>query len=169
MSLDQEAPVSDRQFAVVGTRPVRPDGIDKVTGHAKYGADLYASDMLVGKILRSPHPHARIRSIDVSKAQALPGVKAIVTADDFGSVKQSLRAVLENCMAQGKALYEGHALAAVAATHGEVADAAVLCPSFYQAEVVSNPTEREKRSASRSQRLMGWLQSRRDAKRIVYA
>jgi indolepyruvate ferredoxin oxidoreductase alpha subunit len=52
---------------------------------------------------------------------------------------------------------------------GEVADAAVLCPSFYQAEVVSNPTEREKRSASRSQRLMGWLQSRRDAKRIVYA
>ncbi|MGI9491828.1 MAG: xanthine dehydrogenase family protein molybdopterin-binding subunit, partial [Geminicoccaceae bacterium] len=67
----------------IGTRPIRPDGVDKVTGRAKFGADMSLPDMLVGKVLRSPHPHARIRGIDTSKAAALPGVKAIVTSADF--------------------------------------------------------------------------------------
>src|SRR5262245_63604860 len=70
-------------FDWVGTRPIRPDGVDKVTGRARFGADLAMHGQLVGKVLRSPHAHARIRSIDRSAAAALPGVKAIVTAADF--------------------------------------------------------------------------------------
>ena len=65
----------------VGTRPIRPDGVPKVTGRAQYGADLTMPGMLIGSILRSPHAHARIRSIDTSKAAALPGVKAVITGD----------------------------------------------------------------------------------------
>ena len=76
-------------FKVVGTRPLRPDGIDKVTGRALYGADLYAPGMLVGVVLRSPHPHARIKAIDTAKAAALAGVKAVITKDDFASVPDS--------------------------------------------------------------------------------
>ena len=67
----------------VGTRGPRADGIDKVTGRARFGADMHVPNMLVGKVLRSPHPHACIRSIDTSKAQALLGVKAVVTSSDF--------------------------------------------------------------------------------------
>ena len=73
----------DKKLKVVGTNPVKHDGVDKVTGRAKFGADLFLPGMLVGKILRSPHPHAILKSIDASKAQALPGVKAVVTRDDF--------------------------------------------------------------------------------------
>jgi len=108
-------------FKVVGTRPLRPDGIDKVTGRALYGADLYAPGMLIGKVLRSPHPHARIRSIDASKALALPGVKAVITADDFGEVHRRDKPTMHNVMAHGKALYEGHAVAAVAANDASIA------------------------------------------------
>ena len=68
---------------VVGTRPVRPDGVEKVTGRATYGADFRLPGQLVGKILRSPHAHARIVKIDTSKAEALPGVKAVMTAADM--------------------------------------------------------------------------------------
>jgi CO/xanthine dehydrogenase Mo-binding subunit len=82
---------------------------------------MRASGMLVGRILRSPHAHARIRGIDVSKAAALPGVKAIVTSADFDTDDESLRDVLHNVMARGKALYDGHAVAAVAATSAAVA------------------------------------------------
>jgi CO/xanthine dehydrogenase Mo-binding subunit len=70
-------------FDWVGTRPVRPDGVDKVTGRAKFGADLAMQGQLVGRVLRSPHPHARIRGIDASAAEAHPGVKAVVMRDDF--------------------------------------------------------------------------------------
>ena len=69
--------LKERQLKIVGTRPLRPDGVDKVTGRAKFGADLHVANMLIGKVLRSPHAHARIKSIDVSKAQALLGVKAV--------------------------------------------------------------------------------------------
>jgi CO/xanthine dehydrogenase Mo-binding subunit len=110
----------------IGTRPVRPDGVDKVTGRARFGADFSLPGMLVGKVLRSPHPHARIRSIDTSRAQALPGVKAVITRDDFqdmpsefipaGEMLMNYRDVTRNVMAREKALYEGHAVAAVAAT-----------------------------------------------------
>jgi CO/xanthine dehydrogenase Mo-binding subunit len=115
----------------IGTRPVRPDGIDKVTGRAKFGADLVLPGMLVGKVLRSPHPHARIKAIDISKAVALPGVKAVVTRDDFqdmpsefataGEMLINYRDVVRNVMAREKVLYEGHAVAAVAATSESVA------------------------------------------------
>ena len=118
-------------FDKVGTRPPRPDGTDKVTGRALYGADLAGADMLVGKVLRSPHAHARILAIDISRAEALPGVKAIVTRDDFpdigpegtvkGEVEENLWDVARNVMARDKALYEGHAVAAVAATSTAVA------------------------------------------------
>ena len=82
-----------RNFKVVGTRPLRPDGIDKVTGRAKFGADATAPGMLVGRILRSPHAHARIKKIDTSKAEKLKGVKAIVTRDDFADHRRRCRAL----------------------------------------------------------------------------
>ena len=74
---------SARKFTSVGTRPVRPDGVDKVTGRARYGADFNMPGQLVGRILRSPHAHARIRRIDTSKAEKLKGVKAVITAADL--------------------------------------------------------------------------------------
>jgi CO/xanthine dehydrogenase Mo-binding subunit len=126
---------SVKQFKWVGTRPVRPDGVPKVTGLAQYGADLEMAGQLVGRILRSPHAHARIRSIDVSKAAALPGVKAVVTSADFPEQKfeyvgpervaQNFWHMTRNIMAREKALYEGHAVAAVAASTKAIADAAL--------------------------------------------
>ncbi|HEV7252703.1 MAG TPA: xanthine dehydrogenase family protein molybdopterin-binding subunit [Mesorhizobium sp.] len=117
---------SERAFKVVGTRPPRPDGVDKVTGRALYGADVSAPGMLAGRILRSPHPHAEILSIDTSAAEALPGVKAVITSADFGLPEdESLRDIQDNCMARGKALYDGHAVAAVAAVSPAVAGAAL--------------------------------------------
>ena len=77
----------DKKLKIVGTSPVKHDGIDKVTGRAKFGADLFLPGMLVGKILRSPHAHAIIKSIDTSAAEKLPGVKAVVTRDDFPEIK----------------------------------------------------------------------------------
>src|SRR5881396_1134223 len=117
-----------REFKVVGTRPLRPDGIDKVTGRARFGADATAPGMLVGRILRSPHAHARIRKIDTSKAEKLAGVKAIITRDDLPDHSNGDRAmfdILYNCMAREKALYEGHAVAAVAAISAAVAKEAL--------------------------------------------
>ena len=120
-----------KEFKWVGKRPLRPDGVDKVTGRAKFGADLYLPGMLVGKVLRSPHPHAHIRGIDTRQAAALPGVKAIVTRDDFremesefvpaGEMLVNYRDIARNVMARDKVLYEGHAVAAVAATTTSVA------------------------------------------------
>ena len=122
MPLDANIDPRTHEFKLVGTRPLRPDGVDKVTGRAKFGADANAPGMLVGKILRSPHPHARIRAINTAKVAKLPGVKAIVTRDDFPeSVDPSLKDVLYNVMAREKALYDGHAVAAVAATSAAVA------------------------------------------------
>ncbi len=123
------------EFKIVGTRPARPDGVDKVTGRAKFGADLYLANMLVGKVLRSPHAHARIKSIDTAKALALPGVKAVITAADFGDLPSefipagemmvNFKDMTRNVMAREKALYEGHAVAAVAATSEAIANKAL--------------------------------------------
>ncbi|MBM3627585.1 MAG: xanthine dehydrogenase family protein molybdopterin-binding subunit [Alphaproteobacteria bacterium] len=123
--------MSARQFKVVGTRPSRPDGADKVTGRARFGADWNMPGQLVGRVLRSPHAHAVIESIDASKAAALPGVKAVVTSADFveqenrivpaGEMQVNLRDVTRNVMAREKALYHGHAVAAVAATTDAIA------------------------------------------------
>jgi CO/xanthine dehydrogenase Mo-binding subunit len=115
---------TNQKFKVVGTRPPRPDGLDKVTGRAKYGADSFAPGQLVGAILRSPHAHAKIKSIDTSKAEKLQGVKAVVTSADMPDLTNGDRGMfdtLENCMARDRALYDGHAVAAVAAIDAETA------------------------------------------------
>ncbi|MEZ5938541.1 MAG: xanthine dehydrogenase family protein molybdopterin-binding subunit [Hyphomonadaceae bacterium] len=133
MSDGDDAPA--RELKVVGQRPVRPDGADKVTGRAMFGADFRLPGMLAGRVKRSPHPHARIVSIDTTAAAALPGVKAIVTGADFdlaaagkieaGESATDVKSVSINCMAHEKALYQGHAVAAVAATSAEIADEAL--------------------------------------------
>ena len=124
-----------REFKWVGTRPIRPDGVDKVTGRARFGADFYLPGMLTGDVLRSPHPHARIKSIDTSKAEALGGVKAVVTAADFpdlpsemvpaGEMMVNYRDIARNVLAREKVLYDGHAVAAVAATSAAIAKQAL--------------------------------------------
>src|SRR5262245_12266659 len=120
---------------VVGTRPIRPDGVDKVTGRANFGADMTMPGMLWGRIKRSPYAHARIVSINIEKALALPGVRAVITRADFpditperahiGAAPHNLRDLSLNCMAKGKVLYEGHAVAAVAATSQLIAEQAL--------------------------------------------
>jgi CO/xanthine dehydrogenase Mo-binding subunit len=105
-----------REFKTVGKRTPRPDGLDKVTGRARFGADMTAPGMLWGLILRSPHAHARIKKIDTSKAEAVNGVHAVVTSADFGPCPDDVLDIRENVMAREKALYDGHAVAAVAAT-----------------------------------------------------
>ncbi len=115
---------SGRNFASVGTRPIRPDGVDKVTGRARYGADFNMAGQLVGRVLRSPHAHATIRKIDTSKAEKLNGVKAVITAADLPDLTDgdaALYDILDNCMARKKALYDGHAVAAVAAVDARTA------------------------------------------------
>jgi CO/xanthine dehydrogenase Mo-binding subunit len=135
--------IAPSRFKWVGTRPIRPDGVPKVTGKAMYGADLAMAGALYGKIIRSPHAHARIRSIDASKALKLPGVKAVVTAADFPEqkfeyqgperVQQNFWHITRNVMAREKALYEGHAVAAVAAIDKNAADeAAALVEIDYE-------------------------------------
>ena len=79
----------------VGKRPVRPDGVDKVTGRARFGADYNMPGQLTGLVLRSPHPHARIKGIDVSAAEAVPGVKAVITAADMPEMPSEPMAVGE--------------------------------------------------------------------------
>jgi len=124
-----------RKFRWVGTRPIRHDGVDKVTGRANFGADLAFADMLWGRVLRSPHAHAKIRRIDVSKALALPGVKAVATAADLPDLPPvesggleggaNFRDLSRNVLAREKALYHGHAVAAVAATSEALAEQAL--------------------------------------------
>jgi CO/xanthine dehydrogenase Mo-binding subunit len=114
----------------IGQRTIRPDGADKVTGRAAFAADTAMSGMIWGKVLRSPHPHARIRGIDTSRAEALPGVKAVVTATDIIDFPvdtpvplgiQDMRWMCRNVMAREKALFHGHPIAAVAATTEAIA------------------------------------------------
>ena len=107
-----------KTFKQIGTRPLRPDGLDKVTGRARYGADYNAPGQLIALVLRSPHAHAIIKKIDTSKAEKLAGVKAIITSADLPDLTngdRAMRDMLENCMARKKVLYDGHAVAAVAA------------------------------------------------------
>ncbi|MEK9691571.1 MAG: xanthine dehydrogenase family protein molybdopterin-binding subunit [Rhodospirillaceae bacterium] len=113
----------DADLKVVGTNPVKHDGLDKVLGRAKFGADAYLPGMLYGKILRSPHAHAIIKSIDTSKAEALPGVKAVITSADFPEIPQGTGwgDMSRTTIAREKALFDGHPVAAVAATSEQVA------------------------------------------------
>jgi CO/xanthine dehydrogenase Mo-binding subunit len=127
-------PEQQPHYRVIGTRPVRHDGADKVTGRARYGADVRLSGMLAGFVLRSPLAHARIRAIDTSAAEKYPGVHAVVTSLDLphpgdrvaelgeGSVR--LGHLSANVLARGKVLYTGHAVAAVAADNVHIAEEA---------------------------------------------
>jgi len=124
-----------QEFNIIGTRPVRPDGVDKVTGRAKYGADYSFPGMLHGKVLRSPHAHARIKSINYEKALKLPGVKAVVVGKDLPELESKIEFIGEislnphylahNVLARDKVLYNGHAVAAVAATSLHIAEEAL--------------------------------------------
>ena len=124
------------QFRILGTRPTRPDGLDKVTGRACFSDDFYLPNMIHGRILRSPHAHARIKSIDTSAAVALPGVRAVVTGAEFPVLENKMISqgaagminigeVANNCIARDKVLYDGHAVAGVAADNPHIAEEAV--------------------------------------------
>ena len=128
--------LSNQEYKVVGTRPIRHDGVEKVTGQARYGADMRLPGMLYGKILRSPYAHARIKSINTRHAEELPGVHAVITSADLAQPSgrvvdltegtiHNMRFLSNNIMAADKALYGGHALAAVAATSPHLAEEAL--------------------------------------------
>src|SRR5215510_928401 len=122
-------------FKFIGTRPIRHDGVDKVTGRAIYGADVQMAGLLHGRILRSPIPHGHIRSIDASQALALPGVEAVVTCADLtdpgdriaelGEGAVNLKHLSSNCLARGKVHYKGQAVAAIAAVTAHLAEEAL--------------------------------------------
>ncbi len=124
----------NKEYKVIGTRPIRHDGVEKVTGRALYGADFQTVGLLHGKVLRSPHAHARIISIDTSRAEAYPGVKGVVTAQDLPTAEDkvadlgegavNLKYLCDNVLASDKVLYKGHAIAAVAATNPHIAEEA---------------------------------------------
>ncbi len=126
----------DNALRVIGTRPIRPDGLDKVTGRAKFADDIHLPEMLHGKVLRSPHAHARIRSIDTSKAAALPGVHAVITGADFHerpppaessdtNESADVSDLADSCIAKTRVLHDGHAVAAVAANNKHIAGQAL--------------------------------------------
>src|SRR5919197_244364 len=128
--------LSEKEYDVVGKRPIRPDGAEKVTGYATYGADIRLPGMLYGKILRSPYAHAKIKSIDTRHAEELPGVYAVVTSADLAQPSgrlvdlaegmiHNMRFLSNNILAADKALYKGHAIAAVAATSAHIAEEAL--------------------------------------------
>jgi len=112
-------------YKVVGTRPIRHDGYDKVTGRAIYGGDTKLPGLIWGVCVRSPHAHARIKSIDTSAAEAMDGVFAVITgADmpkapsklvDLGEGNVNFKWASNKLMAQDKVLYKGHPVAAIAA------------------------------------------------------
>jgi len=124
-----------KPYKVIGQRVLRPDGTDKVTGRAQYGADVKLQGLLYGKVLRSPHAHARIRSIDTSAAERMPGVKAVITGKDLPSVEDKVARsgegsvnysyLRQNVLAQDKVLYHGQPVAAVAATDIHTAEEAL--------------------------------------------
>ena len=117
--------LSKKEFKVVGTRPVRHDGYDKVTGKAKYGADIHLPGMLTGAVLRSPHGHARIVTIDTSRAEAHPDVRAVITSADLPEPDEGQRDQSNKVLAREKVLYKGQAVAAIAATSLHAAEQAV--------------------------------------------
>ncbi len=131
ISADEEK----ESYNVIGKNPLRHDATDKVTGRAQYGADIRLPGMLYGAMLRSPHAHARILSIDTSQAEAYPGVRAVVTANDLPNVESkiadlgegtiNLRHQSNNVLAKDKVLYFGHAVAGLAAINGHVAEEAL--------------------------------------------
>ena len=135
MAYESNMVLANKTYSVIGHRPDRPDGVDKVTGRAVYGGDLKLSGTLHGAILRSPYAHAKIKRIDTSKAEALPGVRSVVTGADMpltddeiremGESSGNLRFLSLNVLARDKVFYKGHAVAAVAAVEPHVAEQAL--------------------------------------------
>ena len=121
---DTTAIENPKTYKWVGTRPIRHDGYDKVC--ARFAADLNLPGQLHAAYLRSPHAHANIVSIDTSKRESMPGVKAVITGDDFPAldITDPNHDVSINVLARGTVLYHGHAIAAVAATTKAEAQAA---------------------------------------------
>jgi CO/xanthine dehydrogenase Mo-binding subunit len=123
------------EYKYIGTSSIRPDGVEKVTGKANYGADYAMAGMVHGKVLRSPHAHARIKSLDLKGALALPGVYAAVSSADLPSLASGTEEAGEssvdfndlsrNILARDKVLYHGHAVAAVAASSEYIAEQAL--------------------------------------------
>ena len=118
MSVVAEENSVKQSYKYVGTRPLRHDGLEKVNGKARFAADITKPRMIHGHVLRSPHAHAKILSIDTTEAEAMPGVKAVVTASDFPLQKkdEGFPHRSKNLIARDKVRYEGQAVAAVAAT-----------------------------------------------------
>jgi len=132
MTSESNIVLATNTFKVVGTRPIRPDGTDKVTGRARYGADVNMAGLLYGKILRSPHAHARIVSIDTRAAEAHPDVWAVATSADLATPEDRIRADVDgiegnfrylsnNVLAGERVLYVGHPVVAVAAASAQAA------------------------------------------------
>jgi xanthine dehydrogenase molybdenum-binding subunit len=176
------------QFKVIGTRPVRHDGLEKVIGRARYGADYSFPGMLYGKVLRSPHAHARIKSINAEKALRLPGVKAVVTHADFapqttapvyrmgGEAAVNPLYMASNILAKDKVLYAGHGVAAVAATSPHIAEEALnlieveyeplpvvldLLEAMKPGAPILNPTIRRKEHPDEETNIAGEFQFKR--------
>ena len=126
---------ANKDLKWIGTSPVRPDGADKVTGRAAFGADRHLPGMLYAKILRSPFAHANIKSIDLSAAEKAPGVLAVMTSADLADLPSEMgaagesqidfRDLSQNILAVHKVLYHGHPVAAVAATSAKLAEEAL--------------------------------------------
>ncbi|MGZ3614247.1 MAG: molybdopterin-dependent oxidoreductase, partial [Thermodesulfobacteriota bacterium] len=123
--LEKEVAVSD--YSVVGKRVSRTDSVPKVTGETKYSADLYLPGMLYAKVLRSPYAHARILNIDISRAEKLPGVRAIITGKDAIPYRWGVFAYTRDMqfLPTDKARFFGQEVAAVAAVSEEIAQEAV--------------------------------------------
>ena len=148
---------SKKSYKSVGKRPIRHDGLDKVTGKALFGADIQLPGLIYGKVLRSPHAHARIKSINTTKAESHPSVKAVATFKDLPSVADKMADLGEssinykylsnNVLAEDKVLYKGHPVAAVAASSVHVAEEALdlievdyeVLPSVTNAEDAMKP------------------------------
>ncbi len=126
-----------QDYTYVGTRPIRPDGVEKVTGKANYGADESRPGLIHGVVVRSPHAHALIHDIDASAALALDGVYAVVTAADFPArdkISVGRKRLFENIIAGHKVVYHGQPVAAVAAASVALAqEAAELIKVTYEA------------------------------------
>ena len=123
----------EQQYTVVGTRPIRQDGFDKVMGKARFGADITLPGMVHGKVLRSPHAHAVIKSIDTSKAEAHPEFLAVAMSADLAVVGEelaevgeeaytALKYVKDRILASDKALFKGHPIVAIAAASPHAAE-----------------------------------------------
>ena len=128
--------LSETEYDTVGKRVKRYDATDKVTGAANYSGDVHPAGYIHGKILRSPHAHAKIIKIDTSKALELPGVVAVVTSEDFpvlnGLAVDLGEGAMQNpmflsnfCIAKDKVLFKGHAVAGVSATSKLIAEQAL--------------------------------------------